>query len=401
MLPVSDLLEVARNRMSGVEAGVRAPQRFSPSGSHAPVVVWNVCIHCNMTCPHCYAAAASQPSPKDLSHAEALRVLEEMAACGVRVVVFSGGEPLLRADLFDLLSRAGELGIAAQLSTNGTGIDAAVARRLVEVGVQYVGISIDGVPAFNDAYRGLEGGSAAAVEGLRHAKAAGLRTGLRMTLSRRNVDQIGAMLDLATEVSADRFYVSHLLYSGRGFRIASEDLTRGEARAALLDLFERAAALLEREGAPRIVTGSNDSDGPLLLRWIEARYGERAVSAVEQLLRERGGNSAGEKILNIDHQGRVHPDQFWRAAVLGDLRKEGFAAILAHPMRELLRNRLDHLKGRCGACGYAAICRGSHRERALAHARDMWAPDPACVMEDSEIGVGAREVAFGAAGGTS
>ena len=193
MLPVSDLLEVARNRMSGVEAGVRAPQRFSPSGSHAPVVVWNVCIHCNMTCPHCYAAAASQPSPKDLSHAEALRVLEEMAACGVRVVVFSGGEPLLRADLFDLLSRAGELGIAAQLSTNGTGIDAAVARRLVEVGVQYVGISIDGVPAFNDAYRGLEGGSAAAVEGLRHAKAAGLRTGLRMTLSRRNVDQIGAM----------------------------------------------------------------------------------------------------------------------------------------------------------------------------------------------------------------
>jgi radical SAM protein with 4Fe4S-binding SPASM domain len=135
-----------------------------------------------------------------------------------------------------------------------------------------------------------------------------------------------------------------------------------------------------------VVTGSNDSDGVLLLRWIEGRYGGSAAQPVRELLLERGGNSAGERILNIDSRGRVHPDQFWRGAVLGDVREERFEAILRHPLRELLRGRLDHLQGRCGACAARALCRGSHRERALARFRELWAPDPACVMEDAEIG---------------
>jgi radical SAM protein with 4Fe4S-binding SPASM domain len=386
MLPVSDLLDVARSQLSRHEAGARTPQRFTPSGSHAPVVIWNVCVHCNMTCPHCYAAAVGSPSPKDLSHEEALRVLAELAAAGVRVVIFSGGEPLLRPDIFDLLEHATRLEIAPQLSSNGTRIDRAIATRLADVGVRYVGVSIDGTRPFNDAYRGLPGGYDSAVEGLRFAKEAGLRTGLRMTITRQNADQVEDLLAVAESLRVDRFYVSHLVYSGRGFRYAEEDLSRGEARRVLGRLFELAEALLDRPGAPRIVTGSNDSDGPLLLRWIEQRYGSGAGKPVEDLLRERGGNSAGEKILNIDHQGRVHPDQFWRSAVLGDLRRESFSSILEHPLREQLRDRLTQLTGRCGACAYGPICRGSHRERALARYRDLWAPDPSCVMEDAEIG---------------
>jgi radical SAM protein with 4Fe4S-binding SPASM domain len=396
---VSDLLEVARDRVSGAEVRARAPRRFGESGERPPVVIWNVCMHCNMTCPHCYAAAVSQPSPTDLSLAEGFDLIDQMAACGVRVVIFSGGEPLLRADLFELMSHARDKGIAPQLSTNGVLIDAEMARRIERAGVEYVGVSIDGPEGFNDGYRGLDGGFHAALDGLRNAKAAGLRTGLRMTLTRRNVDDLDEMLDVAAGVDADRFYVSHLMYSGRGFKVADDDLSRARARAALEHLFERAEALLAAGRGPRIVTGSNDSDGPFLLRWIERRFGAAAAQPVRELLGERGGNSAGERILNVDSRGRVHPDQFWRSATLGDIRSESFAEILEHPMRQELRNRLDHLKGRCGACSERDLCRGSHRERALARYRDPWAPDPACVMEDAEIGVlPVAEGAEGAAG---
>ncbi|MBW2294388.1 MAG: radical SAM protein [Deltaproteobacteria bacterium] len=365
MLPVSELVEVARGQVTDAELRARSPLRFSGAGQHAPVVIWNVCMHCNMTCPHCYAAAVAEPSPTDLTHEEGLRLLDDLASCGVRVVIFSGGEPLLRKDLLDLIRHARSLGIAPQLSTNGVLIDREVAAELAEAGVAYVGISIDGLPDFNDGYRGLEGGYEAALRGLQNAKRVGMKTGLRMTLTRRNVDQLSAMVEVAQSVDVDRFYVSHLVYSGRGFKVAHEDLSRAQVRKALLLLFELAEELAAGGLLPKIVTGSNDSDGVFL----------------------RGGNSAGERILDIDSRGRVHPDQFWRGAVLGDVRKESFAKILEHPLREQLSRRLELLTGRCGSCTQRALCRGSHRERALARYRDPWASDPACVMEDSEIGI--------------
>ncbi|MBW2387623.1 MAG: radical SAM protein [Deltaproteobacteria bacterium] len=387
MLPVSELVEVARGQVTDAELRARSPLRFSGAGQHAPVVIWNVCMHCNMTCPHCYAAAVAEPSPTDLTHEEGLRLLDDLASCGVRVVIFSGGEPLLRKDLLDLIRHARSLGIAPQLSTNGVLIDREVAAELAEAGVAYVGISIDGLPDFNDGYRGLEGGYEAALRGLQNAKRVGMKTGLRMTLTRRNVDQLSAMVEVAQSVDVDRFYVSHLVYSGRGFKVAHEDLSRAQVRKALLLLFELAEELAAGGLLPKIVTGSNDSDGVFLLQWIEQRYGESAGKQVRELLLQRGGNSAGERILDIDSRGRVHPDQFWRGAVLGDVRKESFAKILEHPLREQLSRRLELLTGRCGSCTQRALCRGSHRERALARYRDPWASDPACVMEDSEIGI--------------
>lgn len=392
MLPVSDLLEVARRSVSGAEIGARAPARFAPAGDAPFVVVWNVGIHCNMSCPHCYAAATSQPSPHDLDTDEGLSLLEQMAGAGVRVVILSGGEPLLRPDFFTLLSRAGEVGLAPQLSTNGVLIDEPTARRLADGGVGYVGVSLDGLGSWNDSYRGLPGGFDRAVRGLGFARGAGMRTGVRMTLTRRNADQLDGVAEVALECGADRFYVSHLVDSGRGAKLVSDDLDRSEARALLRGLFETAERWLDRGVATRVVTGSNDSDGPFLLRWIETRYGADAAAPVAKLLLERGGNSAGERILSVDHRGRVHPDQFWRAAVLGDVRTTPFAEILKHPLREQLRDRLAHLKGRCAACSYRALCRGSHRERALARDGDIWAPDPACVLEDHEIGVAEASV---------
>lgn len=313
-------------------------------------------------------------------------MLDDLAANGVRVVIFSGGEPMLRDDLLELISHASSLGLAPQLSTNGVFIDEGVARSLACAGVGYVGISIDGLRDWNDAYRGVSGGFDAALRGLRCAKAVGMRTGLRMTLTRRNADQVPGMLAIASEAEVDRFYMSHLLYSGRGRTMASEDLPRASVRAVLESLFHVVVEWLDEGRSTRIVTGSNDSDGPLLLRWIEHGYGADAAEPVRALLRARGGNSAGESILDIDHKGNVHPDQFWRSETLGNVRREPFHEILKHPLREQLARRAELLTGRCGACRYLDLCRGSHRERALAYSGEIWGPDPACVLEDEEVG---------------
>jgi radical SAM protein with 4Fe4S-binding SPASM domain len=385
MLPVSDLLEIVTTKQSGDVLSSKAPQRFSAVGTASPVIIWNVCGHCNMTCPHCYAVATKDPSPRDLTTEEALRLIDDMAEAGIKIVIFSGGEPLLRHDLLELIQHAKNRGLYPQLSTNGTYITDTVAAELADAGVGYVGISIDGLPSFNDEYRGMEGGHDLALRGLQNAKAAGMKTGLRITLTARNADHLDPMLKAAREVSANRFYVSHLLYSGRGFKMSNEDLGQDKTRALLEGLFESAETLLSEGSPTRIVTGSNDSDGPFLLRWIQERYGVDAAIPVEKLLRERGGNSAGEKILNIDHMGKVHPDQFWRQQTLGNVRKDSFAEILKNPFREELAQRASHLTGRCGECRYIDLCRGSHRERAFAEHGDHWASDPACVLLDSEI----------------
>lgn len=386
MLMVSDLLEVARSEGRESALRARAPERFADQPT-APVVVWNICRHCDMSCPHCYAAAGPRRSSSDLTTGEAYSVIDDLAAAGVRTVIVSGGEPLLRDDVFELLARLHERGISAQLSTNGIHITEEVAAQLAEVHVHYVGVSVDGTRAFNDTYRGIAGAFDRALAGLRYAKQAGMKTGLRMTVTRRNVEQLDDVLAAAESVGAARFYVSHLVYAGRGKQLLSDDLSRQQSRTLLLGLFSLAERKLDEGSATRIVTGSNDSDGPLLLLWLRGRYGADAAQRVETLLRARGGNSAGEKLIAIDHRGEVHPDQFWRGLSFGQLREQSLGEVLAHPMRDALRMRTTRLTGRCGGCTLKELCRGSHRERALAATGDVWASDPSCVMTDEEIGI--------------
>ncbi|MFO0552698.1 MAG: radical SAM protein [Polyangiaceae bacterium] len=388
MLMLTDLVRVAARLAPPAALAAESPLRFGARPSRGRgaglVVVWNVCRHCNMTCPHCYVAAGGRPSPGDLDTADALKVIDALADASVSTLIVSGGEPLLREDVFTLLERARERGLSVQLSSNGVLIDAEVARRLGEVGVAYVGVSIDGPAALNDDYRGLEGGFDRAVAALEHVRAAGLRAGLRTTLTRRNHSVLPDMLELARK-KADRFYVSHLVYAGRGLKMMTEDLSRAETRQSLEWLFGESARLVAEGDPLRIVTGGNDSASPLFLHWVEDNYGSEAGSRVRALLQRRGGNSAGEKLLNIDHRGRVHPDQFWQSATLGRLPADRFEDILDHPLLHDLRSREDRLKGRCADCGVRELCRGSHRERAEAAFGDLWAPDPACVLTDDEV----------------
>lgn len=350
-----------------------------------------------MTCPHCYASAIRRDEGKAHRGARPGVVLEKLAAAGVKILILSGGEPLMRPDFGEILRQARKLGFQIFLSTNGVLLDSEEkVDELVRAGVRYVGISLDGLPAFNDTYRGLPGGFNRVKLAIHMCRAAGLKTGIRMTLSRHNHHQLRDMLDMVTEWGVERFYLSHLLYSGRAKSLKNDDLSRARRREVLEELTDFALASFEREprgpAGPRIVTGGNDSDPAYFWLYLRRTRPEIFSTAKEtwlkELLQSRGGNSAGEKILNIDHRGNVHPDQFWRGVSLGNIFRDSWEQIQNHPLRRKLRDRTQFLSGRCSGCQYLEICRGSHRERAWAVTGDIWASDPACLLNDREIADG-------------
>ncbi|MBI3394802.1 MAG: radical SAM protein [Spirochaetia bacterium] len=395
MLPITDSLHQILEHDSPKTDTAGRYQANPP-----PVVIWNVTNTCNMACPHCYSTAKRAVSADELSHEDALQLVDDLAAAGIRVLIFSGGEPLLRPDLFDLIQKANEQGIHCQLSTNGVLIDPAAAGRLKSAGVRYVGVSIDGLPDVNDTYRGLDGAYERALDGIRNSMRAGINAGLRITVSRINVSHVDSLLELCIKENIQRFYVSHLVYSGRGAGFSRNDLSPDEARAFVTHLFDRALELVERRSPVRIVTGGNDSDGVLLLLYVMQRYGEAATARLQTLLARRGGNSAGEKVINIDHKGNVHPDQFWRSVSMGNVKEDSLLSILKSPLVETLRNRTRYLKGKCASCAALPLCRGSHRERAEAAFGDIWAEDPSCILTDQDQNIlAARENA--AAGATA
>jgi Fe-coproporphyrin III synthase len=383
VLLISELLRVARSRPS------EAPRlTYDGPGSVPELVIWNLAGHCNLSCPHCFASGGGKPSARDVRTDEALRVLSELAQAGVKKIVFGGGEPLLRPDLLLLAEHTRSAGMRVELASNGILLDEAMARSLAGVGVESVSIGIDGLRDFNDRYRGMVGAFERASRGLRHARGAGLRASLCMTLTRRNAGHLHPLIDHALELELDEFRLGHLMYSGPASSVAQEDLTPTESRVLVEELFERAEGFLDREEPMTIASTGNESTAALLLVWIEEHWGQTAAARVRELLRRAGGNEAGERVLSIDRLGRVHPDQFWQSSVIGDVRVQSVAEILAHPLRAELRLRTSRLEGRCGGCRLVDVCRGSSRERAMAHdaGGGAWGPDPACMMTDAEVG---------------
>lgn len=384
MLDVTGLLFRAEE---GAGAGARHGDRYA--AAKRPVVVWNVTRRCNLACAHCYARARRRADPDELTPAEGRALLAALSRARVPAVILSGGDPFLREDVLDLVRAAAGLGLHAAVSTNGTLIDAATAARLREAGAGYVGVSIDGIGARHDRFRGQAGAYETALRGLRHCRDAGLVTGLRFTLSRPTLPDLPRVLDLMEAERVPRGYVSHLVQVGRAHRLAPHALTAAETRAAVETIVRRAEDL-HRRGAPLgLVTGNSDADGVyLFLR--TRRHDPGRAETIQRWLRRRGGNSAGVAIAAVDHRGHVHPDQFWTRHVVGDVRRRPFGEIWADPAQPLLRRLRDrraHVHGRCARCPFFDLCGGGNRVRAEALTGDLWASDPACYLTDAELGL--------------
>jgi heme d1 biosynthesis radical SAM protein NirJ len=358
-------------------------------GEVKPVVIWNLTRTCNLRCRHCYTTSADVPFPGELSHEQAMGVLEDLAAFKIPALILSGGEPLSRFDFFPLAERARELGFRhLSLSTNGTKVAEHI-DAIADLGFDYVGISLDGIGAANDWFRGQDGAYEAALQGVRACKAKGVKVGLRFTLTEDNARFLPKMIDLCDDEGVDKFYLSHLVYAGRGDKNRGEDVDRARTRRGMDLLIDRAWRAVAEDQPLEIVTGNNDADAVWFLKWVARNFSHEQTAHVDAHLKAWGGNSSGLGVANIDPQGKVHPDTYWSDYTVGSVKDTPFSALWtgSDPMLAALRQRPRPLKGRCGACAFQAVCGGNTRIRALQVSGDPWAEDPACYLTNAEIGL--------------
>ena len=354
-----------------------------------PVVAWNMTRTCNLTCRHCYMNSEPKNYEGELNTEEALTFIRSLADFQVPVLLFSGGEPLIRPDFFTLAEEASRLSIRPTLSTNGTLIDRATAHRLKDMGVGYVGISLDGLEAVHDAFRCQQGSFRSAMEGIENCVAVGQRVGLRFTINRHNYDDIPRILDLMEEAGIDRICFYHLVYSGRGSKMMEEDVTHEETRQLMDLLVERTLDFQRRGLNKELLTVDNHADGVYLYLKLRKKDPVAAEKMIA-LLRQNGGNRSGMAFANVDHLGNVHPDQFTQYVTFGNVKEKPFSEIWTatdHPIQSGLKNRKPLLKGRCGKCQWQDCCNGNFRARADAVTGDFWEADPACYLTDEEIGI--------------
>jgi radical SAM protein with 4Fe4S-binding SPASM domain len=378
----SDVLRYGRD-------SARLPSRLLQfSADKTPVVVWNVTRACNLACRHCYAEATPGPAPDELTLKEGFHLVDHLAEYGAPVILFSGGEPLLHPHIFELIDRAVKNGLRAVLSTNGLLIDREKAARLAGLGLSYVGVSLDGLNATHDQLRRLPGAFDLTMRALAAAREAGLKIGLRFTMHRRNVHELPGIFDLLASEGIPRVCFYHLVASGRGRNFDDMTLSPAETRQAL-DLIVDRAVKFQAGGHPReVLTVDNHADGPYLYLKMKQTGDRRRAAAILELLRLNGGNSSGRGIGAVSWNGDVHPDQFWRSVTLGSVRDRDFAEIWHAPGPSLLsalKNKKDHVTGRCRRCVFLDVCGGNLRARAEAATGDIWGEDPACYLTDEEI----------------
>jgi len=349
-----------------------------------PVVVWNSTSSCNLKCVHCYASAG-KPSESELTTEEGKAFLDDLAEMRIPILLFSGGEPLMRKDLFELATYVTSKGIMISLSTNGTLISEENAEKLKKTNFSYIGVSIDGLPETNDKFRGVRGAFERAFQGLLNSKNAGLMTGIRFTVTKYNIKDIPAVIDLLVENEVPRFCLYHLVPSGRAE--FQDDITLEQRRELIDWLFDRAIQLHDDGYKTEILTVDNPVDGVytyLKLKEIDETLAENAL----EFLKYRGGDNSGYRLADVDMFGNVHPNQFWWDYTIGNIREKKFSELWLNPEDETiikLREKTKHLRGRCGKCQFKEVC-GGFRLRAL-RAGDLWGDEPDCYLTDEEIGI--------------
>jgi radical SAM protein with 4Fe4S-binding SPASM domain len=360
------------------------------SDAVVPLVVWNTTPACNLACKHCYFGACDERDSEELSTAEAKSFIDSLADLDVPVLVFSGGEPFFREDIAELTAYATERGIRPIASSNGTFLTEERAAAVADAGMQYVGVSLDGVGDTNDEFRGVDGAYENALEGLRNARDAGMGTGIRMTMTEGTIDDVPEVVDLLVEEDVDRVNIFHLIYAGRGNDIIDADLSFHRTRRALDYLYERTKEIAAEHPDKQVLTAGNYADAIYFYEKIREDRPEHAERARELLFDDSAGRvvkngDAGPKVVNVDHRGDVHPSMFLSQYTMGNVRDQSLATILeASDLWANLAEPADHLTGKCGRCPWKEVCGGNSRARAAAVLDDLWASDPRCYLTPDE-----------------
>lgn len=372
----------------GRESGKLPSHLLQFSRDKKPVVVWNMTKRCNLRCIHCYALAEGEDyKGRELSTVEGRALIDDLAQFGVPVILFSGGEPLLRDDLPELIDHAARKGLRAVISTNGTIITEEKAQMFARSALSYIGISLDGIGEVNDRFRGKKGAFEMALAGVRNVKKAGIKVGLRFTINRSNYQEIPEIFDLIEKEDIERVCFYHLVYSGRGSKLKDEDLLHGETRKVVDYIMDRTKGFFDKGRPIEVLTVDNHADGPYVYMRLQREDPKRAEE-VYDLLMMNEGNASGVGIACVDEEGNVHADQFWRHYSFGNVRERPFSRIWIDTENDLmarLKEKKRYVKGRCARCRWLAVCGGNFRVRAEAATGDVWGEDPQCYLTDLEI----------------
>jgi len=361
-------------------------QRHGAVAGMGPVVAWNITRTCNLKCVHCYSNSDAKKYSGELSTAEAKQFIDDCAAFKVPVLLLTGGEPLIRPDVFELVEHANTQNIRTTFSSNGTMIDKETAKRIKALGVGYVGISLDGLGAANDQFRGQTGAFDRALTGIRNCLNVGQRVGLRFTINRYNFHDLENIFRLIKEEGIPRVCFYHLVYSGRGSTMLEHDITHSESRQAMDLIISKAIELGDQ---CEILTVDNHTDIVYLYLQTLKKDPLRA-GKIWELMQRNGGNRSGIAFANVDPLGNVHPDQFTQNHTFGNVRDRAIGDIwtdVTNPILIGLKERKRLLKGRCSQCKWLNVCNGNFRARAEAVSGDFWESDPACYLTDEEIGI--------------
>ena len=353
----------------------------------APVVIWNLIRRCNLTCKHCYTSSADIDFPGELTTSEIYRVMDDLKAFKVPVLILSGGEPLLHPDIFNISRRAKDMGFYVALSSNGTKISANNIDEIAAIDYQYIGVSLDGIKDTHDRFRRVKGSFDEALNGIHLCLEKGIKVGIRFTLTQDNAGDLPAVLRLMNDNDIDKFYLSHLNYGGRGNKNRKDDAFFEMTRDAMDLMFEICHEWLKAGKNREFVTGNNDADAVYFLHWVTKHFPDKA-GHIKAKLEQWGGNASGVNVANIDNLGNVHPDTFWWHYDLGNVRKRPFSEIwldTSDPLMAGLKQTPRPLEGRCASCHYQNICNGNTRVRAAQTTSNYWAEDPGCYLTDVEI----------------
>ena len=359
-----------------------------------PVVVWNSTRTCNLKCRHCYMSSDAKKYQNELTTAEAKQFIDDLADFNVPVLLFSDGEPLIRPDFFELADYAAKKGVRPTLSTNGTLITPEVARKIKDIGVGYVGISLDGLREVNDKFRGKAGAFEAAMNGIKNCVAVDQRVGLRFTINHHNIQELENIFDFIEEENINRVCFYHLVYSGRGNQMMDEDVTAEESRRAMDIIIRRTRDFEERGLKKEILTVDNHCDGVYMYLKALQEGKDELAQQIKKYISMNGGNRSGMAFAEVDPLGYVHPDQFTQHHTFGNVRERKFGDIwqdTTNPIMAGLKDRKPLLKGRCSKCKFLDNCNGNFRTRAEARTGDFWESDPSCYLTDEEIGITGAE----------
>lgn len=348
------------------------------------IVIWNMTNRCNLLCHHCYSKADANEK-ETLTFEQIEQTIPKLKKAGINFVIFSGGEPLLRKDIFEIAQLMKEHNIMTYLSTNGLYITPKNVDKIIAT-FNYIGISIDGIKEVHDFFRAQEGAYDKAIAAIKLLQAHGGNAGIRFTLTKETQESFYAMFDLIEELNVDKFYISHLVYSGRGEQNLEIDISK-EQRREYVDFIINKAFEYYHEGKNiNLVTGNMEMDAIVLLKYFEKHYPEHAP-LLHKKLTSWGGNSAGNRLGNMDWLGNVKPDPFFPFTV-GNYLEEDFDAIWKSEEQMLLqklRQMPRAIEGKCSQCDYIRICNGGSRSRAFSITGNLWAEDPSCYLNELDI----------------